>query len=126
MISRSHLVSCLGLFVRARRKQAGYSQDRFASAVGVHRTYMGLLERGKANPTLETLDAVAQRLGLDLVELLTLAIVEYTSGTSAVDVPASGRSMRPTGQAVKRPRVPKGSGTLEPSDPKRLGRGRPK
>jgi DNA-binding XRE family transcriptional regulator len=126
MISRSHLVSCLGLFVRARRKQAGYSQDRFASAVGVHRTYMGLLERGKANPTLETLDAVAQRLGLDIVELLTLAIVEDHSGTSAVDVPAGGGSMRPAGRAVNRPRVQNASRPPEPSGPKRLGRGRRK
>jgi transcriptional regulator with XRE-family HTH domain len=126
MVSRYHLVSRLGVFVRARRKQAGYSQDRFASAVGVHRTYMGLLERGKANPTLETLDAVAQRLGLDVVELLTLAIVEDPSGASADDVPASGQSMRPAGQAVNRPRVQEVSGALERSGPKRPRRGRRK
>jgi transcriptional regulator with XRE-family HTH domain len=126
MISRSHLVTCLGLFVRARRKQAGYSQDRFASAVGVHRTYMGLLERGKVNPTLETLDAVAQRLGLDIIELLTLAIVEDPAGTPADAVSSGGRSMRRVRQAAKRPRVQKASGTLGPSDPKRPGRGPPR
>jgi DNA-binding XRE family transcriptional regulator len=35
------------------RTRAGYSQEGFADAIGVHRTYMGTLERGRGNPTLE-------------------------------------------------------------------------
>jgi transcriptional regulator with XRE-family HTH domain len=75
MVTLPVLLSRLAPLVRARRKQAGYSQERFASAVGVHRTYMGSLERGQApNPTLKVLDAIARRLGLDLMEMLNLAI----------------------------------------------------
>ena len=44
---------------------------------------MGLLERGKANPTIRTLDRVAQHLGIDVVDLLVLATVEKTAGASA-------------------------------------------
>jgi transcriptional regulator with XRE-family HTH domain len=70
------LVSGLGRVIRRLRKRAGYSQDRFGAAVGIHRTYAGLLERGKTNPTLEVVHAVAEALGMSVVELLTLATSE--------------------------------------------------
>ena len=56
----SALRVALGHTVRALRSAAGYSQEGFADAVGVHRTYMGTLERGDGNPTLETLELIAQ------------------------------------------------------------------
>lgn len=67
------LLESLGRAIRQRREQTGYSQERFASRIGVHRTYMGHLERGTANPTVRTLQLVAQGLGISLGELLTLA-----------------------------------------------------
>ncbi len=70
------LLGGLGRVIRRLRKQAGYSQDRFGAAVGIHRTYAGLLERGKTNPTLEVVHAVAGALGIGVVELLTLATSE--------------------------------------------------
>jgi len=42
----------LGERIRELRKKAGYSQEGFADAAGVHRTYMGTLERGEANVSL--------------------------------------------------------------------------
>jgi len=70
------LIGGLGRVMRRLRKQAGYSQDRFGAAVGIHRTYAGLLERGQTNPTLEVVHAVAAALGMSVVELLTLATSE--------------------------------------------------
>lgn len=67
------LLESLGRAIRGRREQTGYSQERFALQIGVHRTYMGHLERGTANPTVRTLQLVAQGLGISLGELLTLA-----------------------------------------------------
>ena len=68
----------LGQVIRRLRKQTGDSQERFASLVGVHRTYMGHLERGTANPTVKTLHLVAQSLGMSIGELITLAEREGT------------------------------------------------
>ncbi|HEU5171303.1 MAG TPA: helix-turn-helix transcriptional regulator [Gemmatimonadales bacterium] len=72
------LLGGLGRVIRRLRKQAGYSQERFGFAIGVHRTYMGHLERGTANPTVRTLHLVSRGLGISVVELVALAVSEGT------------------------------------------------
>lgn len=69
----SALRTALGTTVRALRTKAKYSQEGFADAIGVHRTYMGTLERGDANPTLETLELIANGLGIAVSVLLRAA-----------------------------------------------------
>jgi len=69
----SALRVALGHTVRSLRGSAGYSQEGFADAIGVHRTYMGTLERGAANPTLETLELIANGLRLSVSELVRAA-----------------------------------------------------
>lgn len=59
----------LGQRIRALRKKAGYSQEGFADAAGVHRTYMGTLERGEANVSLGNLSKMSMALGITLSEL---------------------------------------------------------
>jgi transcriptional regulator with XRE-family HTH domain len=48
----------------------GMSQEAFADVLGVHRTYMGGLERGERNVTLRTIERLAARLGTDALDLL--------------------------------------------------------
>ena len=60
----------LGEKIRALRLAQGYSQESFADACKLHRTYMGSLERGERNLTLRTLLTVARALGLTVAELL--------------------------------------------------------
>lgn len=67
------LRAALGQTVRRLRTAAGYSQEGFADAIGVHRTYMGTLERGGGNPTLETLELIGSGLGLPVSDLLLAA-----------------------------------------------------
>ena len=55
-------VVAFGQRVRARRQHRGLSQERLADAAGMHRTYIGLVERGEVNPTLETILAIAKAL----------------------------------------------------------------
>ena len=59
----------LGERIRELRKKAGYSQEAFADAAGVHRTYMGTLERGEANVSLSNLNKISTALGITLSEL---------------------------------------------------------
>ena len=58
-----------GRAVRSLRTAAGYSQEAFADAIHVHRTYMGTLERGKANPTLDMIARIAGGLRISLAKL---------------------------------------------------------
>ncbi|MBI1291657.1 helix-turn-helix domain-containing protein [bacterium] len=66
-----HPVSVLlGKRLQKLRKKAGLSQEAFAHEVGIHRTYMGLIERGERNLTVLTYLRVVRKLGLEQDELL--------------------------------------------------------
>ena len=60
----------LGERVRALRKEKGFSQEGFADACGLHRTYMGSVERGETNPTLGSLGTIARALKVTTSKLL--------------------------------------------------------
>lgn len=55
------------------RKQTGLTMDQLAERAGVHRTYVGLLERGERQPTLVALTALADALELSLPHVLAEA-----------------------------------------------------
>ena len=52
------------------RLKKGFSQESFADHCGLHRTYMGGIERGERNLTIQTVFTVAKGLDLTLSELL--------------------------------------------------------
>ncbi|MDG4668653.1 helix-turn-helix transcriptional regulator [Mycobacterium sp. 236(2023)] len=60
----------VGRNLRQIRLDRGYSQEAFADYMGVHRTYMGAVERGERNLTLQTLERIADFLEIDPRELL--------------------------------------------------------
>lgn len=59
----------VGDYLRAYRLQRGLSQERFAEVVGVHRTYMGAIERGEENLTLKSVERLATILDTDPLNL---------------------------------------------------------
>jgi transcriptional regulator with XRE-family HTH domain len=61
----------LGRNLRAHREAQGLSQEAFADVLGVHRTYMGGVERGERNLTLKSVERIAGRIDVDPLELLT-------------------------------------------------------
>jgi transcriptional regulator with XRE-family HTH domain len=63
----------VGRTIQGLRKAAGYSQESFADEVGVHRTYMGAVERGEKNISLRNLERIAEALGIRTSELLRRA-----------------------------------------------------
>lgn len=65
----SSLRKQLGRAIRRLRSAEGYSQESFADAIGVHRNYMGTVERGETNITLDSLEKIAVGLGLTVLEL---------------------------------------------------------
>ena len=65
------LLRSLGGRIRELRVQRGWSQEEFADVAGVHRTYVGHLERGEKNVSFSSLVRVAETFGITLAELLT-------------------------------------------------------
>ena len=59
--------------VRELRKARQLSQEELAHRAGVHRTYLGSIERGERNPSLKNMTAIAEALGVSLSELFSLA-----------------------------------------------------
>ena len=57
--------------IRAYRQQHGVSQDEFAAQCGVHRTYVGSVERCERNVTLATLELFAKTMECSVPELLS-------------------------------------------------------
>lgn len=64
------LQQALGQNLRTYRVERGMSQEAMADFLGVHRTYMGGVERGERNLTLRSVERIAIRLGIDPLELL--------------------------------------------------------
>ena len=60
----------LGERIRRLRDKKGWSQEEFAYACEVNRSYMGRIERGELNLTLETARRVAKGLGISVSALL--------------------------------------------------------
>lgn len=64
------LQKTLGRNLRAYREGKGLSQEAFADELGVHRTYMGGIERGERNLTLKSLERIAAQIDVDPLTLL--------------------------------------------------------
>jgi transcriptional regulator with XRE-family HTH domain len=60
----------LGENLRRYRQSHGLSQEALAEVLGVHRTYMGGVERGERNLTLRSLERIADSLDLKAIDLL--------------------------------------------------------
>lgn len=63
------MVEGFGRTVRRLRTERGYSQEGFAFRVGLHRTYVGNIERGEKAVTIVTANKLARALGLTLAQL---------------------------------------------------------
>jgi transcriptional regulator with XRE-family HTH domain len=83
-----------GRTIRALRKGAGYSQEGFADALGVHRTYMGTIEGGKGNPTLDMIARIARGLHLTLTKLFEAVETGQADATPDITPPPSTKAQR--------------------------------
>jgi len=64
------LRAALGQNLKRLRREHDLSQEEFAHKTGIHRTYVGGIERGERNVTLETLERIAAAFGINPVDLL--------------------------------------------------------
>lgn len=58
-----------GLKVCEERKKLGLSQEELANRAGVHRTYIGMIERAEKNITLKNIERIAKALNVSIGDL---------------------------------------------------------
>ena len=63
----------IGLAIRAKREALGWSQETLAFESGLHRTYIGAVERGEKNVTLRNALRIARSMQSTLSDLLLVA-----------------------------------------------------
>lgn len=67
------LLKAFGLAMRRERERIEVSQDVLAEMAGLHRTYVGSVERGERNLSLANIAAIAKALGIPASKLLAQA-----------------------------------------------------
>lgn len=67
---KCRLVSIFAANVRSNRLELGLSQEELAERAGVHRTYVGMLERREKNVTIYNIERIAAALGVEPASLL--------------------------------------------------------
>ena len=63
------MLLALGQRIRELRLAQGHSQESFADKCGVHRTFMGTIERGESNLSFKNILRVSETLGVSLAVL---------------------------------------------------------
>ena len=84
------LLRALGQRIRELRTGQGYSQEGFADKCGVHRTFMGTVERGESNLSFQNIARVATTLGVSLSALF-------------LDLEGKARILAPAGVPARKP-----------------------
>ena len=113
---KDDLQKALGQRVRQLRLRRGYSQEAFADHCGVHRTFMGTIERGESNLSLQNLARIASGLGITLSKLFSG--IERQASSSPGIAPTAGPTDRldanqirtggtsKTGNRIRSPKTP--------------------
>jgi transcriptional regulator with XRE-family HTH domain len=70
MAAKDPMLAQLGRYLRSVREKRGWSQEELAFECGLHRTYIGSVERGEYNVTLLTLSRITDKLGITLADAI--------------------------------------------------------
>lgn len=78
----SDIAKQIGKRIRNYRTAMGLSQEKLAENCGCHPTYIGQLERGEKNATIESIERISSALGVSLSKLFEKIGAEEGSGES--------------------------------------------
>jgi len=81
---QSFLLKEIGAAIREKRVAKGWSQEELAFNCGLHRTYVGAVERGERNLSLLSLEKIADALGLSIGALFANVKKEGHNGKKRV------------------------------------------
>jgi transcriptional regulator with XRE-family HTH domain len=69
-MSSENILEIFGRNVQKYRKAKQISQEKLAEISGVHRTYIGMIERAEKNITLRNIEKIANALNVKIKDLL--------------------------------------------------------
>ena len=72
-----------GQRVRQLRQQKGLSQEDLGYETGLHRTYIGQIERAEKNITLRNIERVARELGVDIKDLFDFTTLDLDNNNKS-------------------------------------------
>lgn len=67
----SVIASRIGKRLKTKRIECGYTQEKVAELANLHPTYIGQVERGEKNLTIESLEKICMALDYPMNELMT-------------------------------------------------------
>ncbi len=68
---KEHILLKFGKRIRSERLKQNLSQEELAELANVHRTYIGMIERGEKNISLINIEKLSQALHIKISELFT-------------------------------------------------------
>lgn len=66
---KKNILSLFGNRIRQERIKLNLTQEELAERAGLHRTYVGMIERAEKNITLLNIERLAKALGIDVADL---------------------------------------------------------
>lgn len=70
LFMNKEILICFGTRIKTLRQQKGLTQEQFALKSGLHKNYIGMIERGERNPSLINIEIIAKGLELSITELM--------------------------------------------------------
>lgn len=65
-----NILEKFGNRLKELRKEKNLTQEQFAESSGLHKNYIGMVERGERNPSLKNIEIMANALGISISELM--------------------------------------------------------
>ena len=65
------ILQLFGYNVQKHRKEQNLSQEELAHLAGLHRTYIGMIERAEKNITLCNIEKISKALNVSIIDLLS-------------------------------------------------------
>lgn len=66
----SNILKTIGANIKHYRASIGLSQEKLAELAGLHRTYVGAVERGERNISAKNIAKIAAALGIEAYQLM--------------------------------------------------------
>ena len=79
----SEIAKIVGQRLRQRRQELGYSQELTSEKAGLHPTYIGQVERGEKNATIESIEKICIALDFPLEDLFDKIIATDSTSNTA-------------------------------------------
>jgi len=73
---KSNINEEVGFNIRRIREERGLSQEELADLAGLHRAYVGQIERGEKNIGLKNIEKIAKALNVNIKVLLDISSVD--------------------------------------------------